>query len=143
MRGKFVFLLILLVGSLAACSTGTGAMEVKEPWARPGLAGGNTAIYFVLKNGSSVNDKLLSAESSAAMMVQVHMSSMDANGVMSMQEQEFVPVPAGAEVAFKPGGLHIMLMNLPADLKPGQDVQVTLNFENAGQILVSAPVREP
>ena len=68
---------------------------------------------------------------------------MDANGVMSMQPQESVPVPAQGTVEFKAGGLHVMLINLNRDLKVGDTFTVTLNFQNAGEITVDVTVKEP
>ena len=73
-------------------------------------------------------------------------SSMDTNlagGVMTMVQQENVPVGAQSQIEFSPGGLHVMLIGLNQDLNPGDTFQVTLNFENAGQITMDVPVREP
>ena len=73
-------------------------------------------------------------------------SSMDTNlagGVMMMVQQENVPVGAQSQIEFSPGGLHVMLIGLNQDLNPGDTFQVTLNFENAGQITMDVPVREP
>jgi len=73
-------------------------------------------------------------------------SSMDTNlagGVMMMVQQENVRIGAQSQIEFTPGGLHVMLIGLNQDLNPGDTFQVTLNFENAGQITLDVPVREP
>jgi copper(I)-binding protein len=64
-------------------------------------------------------------------------------GVMSMQQQESVPVPTSEKVEFKPGGLHVMFVGLTQDLKVGDMITLTLNFENAGTRIVEVPIREP
>jgi len=72
--------------------------------------------------------------------------SMDANmagGVMMMVQQENVPVGAKSQIKFKPSGLHVMLIGLNQDLKPGDTFQVTFNFEKAGQITMYVPVKQP
>jgi copper(I)-binding protein len=64
-------------------------------------------------------------------------------GVMTMVQQENVPISAQSELEFKPGGLHIMLIGLNQDLNPGDRFTVKLNFENAGEISLDVTVREP
>ena len=66
-----------------------------------------------------------------------------AGAVMTMVQQENVPVAAGSQVTFEPGGLHVMLIGLTEDLKPGASFKVTLHFEKAGTITLDVPVREP
>lgn len=99
-------------------------------------------MYFAIENGGEA-DTLLDAKCDAAMMVQVHMTQTDAAGNSSMIHQESVPIPASDTVAFEPGGLHVMLMNLKTDLQPGEVLPVTLRFEKAGEVQVQAAVMEP
>ncbi len=136
----FVLALLLLSGCAQPRSA---ALAVNDPWARPGLAGGNSAVYFSIENPTTSDDTLLSAASSAAEKTELHMSSMDAEGNMQMQPQESVLIPAGAQVQFQPGGLHVMLVNLQQDLNAGDQVSLTLNFENFGSISVQAAVKQP
>jgi len=128
---------------MSSCASGAGEIAVQEAWARPGAAGGNSAIYFVIDNRQGQADTLLSAASEAAQMVELHISKMGDDGTMTMEHQENVPVPAGEKLEFKPGGLHVMLMGLTGDLKPGDKITVTLTFEKAGSMEVEAAVREP
>jgi copper(I)-binding protein len=62
--------------------------------------------------------------------------------IMSMVIQESVAVPSG-ELAFQPGSLHIMLIGLTRDLNAGDEFALTLNFEQAGVVVVSVEVRQP
>ncbi len=138
-RISMTFLLALLLSSCGKA----GEFKVMDAWARPGNAGDNSAVYFIISNATDTTDTLLSAKTDVASAAEVHMSMMDANGVMSMQMQESVPVPAQQEVIFKPGGLHVMLVGLSQDLKVGDVITMTLNFDKAGSIEIQAPVREP
>ncbi len=129
-------LAVLLVGCAAK------SLQVEQVWARPGLAAGNSAVYFVIDNPLSEADTLLSAATDVAASSELHMSKMN-NTTMMMEPQENVPVAARSKVEFKPGGLHLMLVKLNADLKIGDTFQLTLNFEKAGAIVLDVPVKEP
>lgn len=145
MRKSQVWILVILLAAtwMSGCASGTGKNAVQEAWARPGAAGANSAIYFVIDNRQGQADTLLSAASDAAQVVELHTSKMGSDGTMMMEHQENVPVPAGKKLEFKPGSLHVMLMGLTGDLKPGNKITMTLNFEKAGSIAVEAAVREP
>jgi copper(I)-binding protein len=60
--------------------------------------------------------------------------------MMGMREQKEIPISPGEELQFKPGGLHVMLMNLKRDLQVGDSVEVTVNFAQAGQTRIKLPV---
>ena len=142
MRVNFKILLwILLVLTLAACSSSKG-LEVKDAWARPGMSGDNSAIYFTISNPGAEDDVLQSAECDVATQAELHMSSMDASGTMSMLPQESVAIPAGGQVEFKPAGLHVMLVGLKQNLKEGDTFKVTLNFEKTGAITLEVVVKQ-
>ena len=145
MRKSRVWLLVALLAAIwmSGCAGSTGGLEVQGAWARPGATGGNSAVYFVIDNRQAQDDTLLNAASDAAQMVELHISKMSEDGTMIMEHQENVPAPAGKKVEFTPGGLHVMLMGLTGDLKPGDKIAVTLTFEKAGDIEVEAAVREP
>ena len=136
--------LIIIGGIFTACTEALGSssgLQVKEVWARPGQAGSNSAIYFVIDNNGE-GDTLLSATCEAAGITEMHMSKMDGDTMM-MQPQENVPIPANEQVKFEPGGLHVMLMDLKNDVKAGDKLPITLTFEKAGTVETEASVREP
>jgi periplasmic copper chaperone A len=139
-----VFLVMIFV--LAACaaqSASPAEIRIEDAWARPGLTGGNSAVYFIIENPTTQGDTLLTAESEIAEHVELHMTSMDAEGNMRMQQQENVPVGASSRVEFQPGGLHVMLIQLRQDLTAGESIPVTLHFENTGSIQIQATVKQP
>ena len=134
-----VFVALALV--LAACAGGgSGELQVNDAWAQPGLADGNSAAFFVINNPGP-DDMLLSASSDVAIAVELHKTIMH-DGNMQMVHQLNVPVPVG-ETAFKPGDLHVMLIGLKGDLKPGDTFTLTLDFEKAGGQVLNVTVREP
>lgn len=135
----FVLLGMLLLG---ACAPAVADMEASEVWARTGMQGGTSAVYLVLVNGTGADDELLSASSDIAEAVELHLSQMGPNGEMQMIPQSSVPLAAGEEVEFKPGGLHIMLIGLKQDLKVGDQFEVTLHLGNHADIRLTVEVKE-
>jgi copper(I)-binding protein len=137
------FLLVMaFIALLIACAPAGGqGLQVSDAWARPGLAGGTSAAYFTIENGTGSDDSLLSASSDAAGAVELHMTMMQ-DGNMQMAPQQEVPVQTG-NIKFEPGGLHVMLIGLKQDLKPGDTFKLTLNFATAGTIRLDVKVSEP
>jgi len=102
----------------------------------------NSAAYMILQNPGKDLDRLVGVKCDVAKTAELHMSQTE-NGVTSMKQVEAIDIPAGGETELKPGGLHIMLIGLKQDLKAGDLVQLTLDFEKSGTVLVEAEVRAP
>ncbi len=126
----------------SACARSNGTLTVTDARARPALKGENGAAYFIVSNATNNDDTLLGVSTDIASSAEVHMSMVDDNGVASMQMQEPFIVPAQQEIIFKPGDLHIMLVDLKQDLKIGDAFTLVLRFEKAGEITVSVEVME-
>jgi len=139
---KWLLVCLVMLAALAACSGGS-TLGISDVWARPGNTGGNSAIYLIVDNPTGQADSLLMASSAVADTVELHSSSMGADGMMMMEHQENIPVPAGEKIEFKPGGLHVMLIGLKNDLKAGDTFQVTLKFEKSGEKTLDVTVKEP
>lgn len=117
-----------------------GAIKIDHPWSRelpPNAPAG--AAYFVLHNQGNEADRLLGAHTPRAGHSELH-THTHADGVMKMTKVENVDVPAKGDVAFQPGGLHVMLFDLKEPLKAGEKFPLTLKFEKAGQVEVSVSV---
>lgn len=138
---RLFVVLFALAGSMAACAPKSGTLQVTDVWARPGLAGGTSAVYCVVENETAWTDTLLSASSEIASAVELHMTTMQ-DGNMQMLPQSEVPIPSG-KTGFEPGGLHVMLIGLNRDLDPGDTFTVTLDFATAGEMPLEVMVREP
>ena len=120
-----------------------GEITVMNARARPSpMAAGNGAAFMVVLNGLDADVQFVSVESAASEVVELHETVND-DGVMRMipQEDGFA-IPAGGSVELKPGGKHVMLINLVEQLTPGNQVELTLNFDGAESITLSAPVME-
>ena len=135
----FVLLSVIL---LSACAPTAKDVEASDVWARTGMAGGNSAVYMMLVNGTSADDELLSASSDVAEAVELHESKMGENGEMQMIPQASILLAAGAKVEFKPGGLHVMLIGLKQELKIGDEFELTLHFKNHADITLKVIVKE-
>jgi copper(I)-binding protein len=139
----------LIACSIAVAFLSTGAfaadytvksLDVKAPFARATPPGAKSAaVFMTIENKGRETDRLLSAASPAAGIVEIHEMKMD-GGVMQMREVKDVDVGPGATVELKPGGYHIMLLDLKQSLKQGDTVPVTLRFEKAGALEVKASV---
>jgi copper(I)-binding protein len=135
--------------SAAASVAAAGAMSVTGAWARetpPGTM--TTAAYMTIANGTGTDDALVSASTPVG-MAQIHevmaVGSADPMSseapMMGMQQIEKLPIPAGGSVELKPGSFHIMIMDVKEPLKAGSTIEVTLTFEKAPPITVTAQVR--
>lgn len=146
MRPSITVRLITIAAFLALLAVGCGqpktGISIQDPFARPSPGTGNGGAFMVITNNSNQTDRLVSAQSPAAMMVELHETIND-GGVMKMvpQPQGF-EIPAGAQVALEPGGKHVMLMGLKETLAVGQNIEITLKFERAGEITIKVPVQE-
>ena len=128
----FGALFVLISGPAFAQSKGD--IHVEKPWARatlPGAAVGGG--YLLIRNAGPGADRLVSLSSIAAARVEMHEMAMEKD-VMRMREVKAVDVPAKGSVEFKPGGFHLMFMDLKAPFKQGEKVPVTLRFEKAGEL---------
>jgi len=117
-------------------------LNVRHAWTRPSpmmdLAG---AAYLVIHNNSDVDDSLIGASSPVAEVAEIHLSAMDDEGMMSMQQVHEVPIPAHGEAVLKPGSFHIMLINLVEPLTEGTEVEISLEFATAEPQTIIAPVQ--
>ena len=137
---------ILLAGLLAvagvAAAAQTPTVKVEHAWARATPGGAKTAaLYMTLLNKGGDDDRLVSVATPVAGQAEVHSTTTE-NGVMRMRPVEALDVKAGTSTILKPGGYHVMLMDLKAPLVAGQSFAVTLTFENAGKIDVTVTVEK-
>ncbi len=132
----------LAVGLAAICSA-FAQTTVKDPWVR-GTVAQQKATGLFAQITSTAGGKLVSASSPVAGVVEIHEMTMDGS-TMKMRAIAALELPAGKPVELKPGGYHVMLMDLKQQVKPGDTVAVTLVIEGAGgkreTLEVKAPVR--
>ena len=114
-------------------------IEIKNPWIRPGAKGMNTAMYFEMVNSGDEADTLYKAESKLADIVELHETYMK-DDMLGMRKVDYVVVKAKASFRFKPGGNHVMFIDLKRKLKVGDKGEVTLFFKREGKVKVKAVV---
>ena len=134
---------------IAACGGSGGASEsegisVTDVWARPTPASTTTAaVYFDV--AADDPDLLIGASvpPDVAASTTLHMSMVDAaSGDASMHEMGPLDVPPGDAVVFEPGASHVMLIDLVEPLVAGDSFELTLDFESAGEQVVTVDVRD-
>jgi periplasmic copper chaperone A len=143
--GALVAAFVLAFAPVAAAHDYTkGALTIDHPIVSPiNPPRTVTAGYFTIRNKGG-RDRLISASSPMAKSVEIHTHRKGQGGMMRMEMVKAgVVVPAKGEVAFKPGGLHLMLFGVSAAIKEGDAIPVTLVFEKAGAIEVMAMGEQP
>jgi len=124
---KHLFMLALFVASFSAFAD---SIVVTEAWIKnlppsvPMRAG-----YMKLENTSAKSLSIVGVESELFMQVDIH-ETVKKNGMMSMQPVPVLSIPAGTAVELAPGGMHLMMMKPKETLKPGDQVSITLQFDD-------------
>lgn len=135
--------ILALLVAVAFATTATAQTSVKDPWVR-GTVAQQKATGMFAQITSTAGGKLVSASSPVAGVVEIHEMAMEGN-VMKMRAVPGLDLPAGKAVDLKPGGYHVMLMDLKQQLKEGETVAVTLVVEGKDgkkeTIEVKAPVK--
>jgi len=126
----------------AAQDARLGAISVSAAQARATVPGQRAGGAFLTVANQGPADRLVAARAPVAARVELHTMRMEGD-VMRMRQVDAIELPTGATVELKPGGMHLMFMDLKAPLKAGETVPVTLRFEKAGELTVSMPVQAP
>ncbi len=136
-----ILAVIMLSLGFVSFSYAQQQIEITEGWVRGTPPGTTiTAMYMNVENKGEQEDVLSSVSSKISKSAEIHQTSVDDKGVAKMEMVESVAIPAGEAVQFKPGGMHIMLIDLEEPLKSGDEVEIELVFEKAGNIKVQAEV---
>ena len=127
--------LVLFLSSLFVFSFPLSAqLAIEKPWARATAPGAKVAGgYMVIRNAGAAPDRMVSASSPAAAKVELHVHVND-DGVMKMRQVPGYDVPAKGSFELKPGGAHLMFMDIKRPFKEGEKVPVKLKFEKAGEL---------
>ena len=104
---------------------------------------GTGAVYMKLVNAGQEADRLVSAHTDVAEVVEIHETRMEGDVMMMQMLPDGLEIPAQGEVELKPGGYHVMLIGLKRDLKEGDQFTLVLEFEKSGTMTVEPKVRQP
>ena len=132
----------LLANPTRAQDATTETLEISGAFARAtaDMAMAGAAFMTITSHGAA--DRLVAFSSPACTRPELHTHIND-NDVMRMRQVEAIDVPAGGSAVLKPGGLHLMLIDLTGRLVEGETVEVTLVFETAGEVTVRVPIKGP
>jgi periplasmic copper chaperone A len=131
----------LVVATLAACSSQAEAPVVADVWARSNPNGMGAAYLTITL---PADDLLVGAtvDAAVAARVEVHEVVDDAGRMLMREVDGGIPLPAGSAIELRPGGYHLMLLDMPAMLPVGSTFALTLVFATSPALTVSAEVRE-
>ena len=133
--------LFATLAALASSSAALAQVAVTDPWVRGTVAAQKVSGAFMQLR--SVKDSaLVGVSTPVAGIVEIHEMKMD-GAVMRMSAVPRLELPAGKVVDLKPGGFHVMLMDLKQPLKEGDSVPFTLAFQDKGGARYTVDVKVP
>ncbi|MEX0648375.1 MAG: copper chaperone PCu(A)C [Balneolaceae bacterium] len=147
----FISLLLITGFLFTACNSDTSESQgrfegegitIEDAWARPAGEGRISAAYFLITNFEDEPDTLISVQSDAARMVEIHESYQQEEDMMGMREVPELEIPANSTVRLEQGGLHVMLIQLEQALTEGGEIELVLEFANGGEKTVNIPVQK-
>lgn len=134
--------LFAVVGAvlMVACGGDGGGITVTN--ARVGQPTGPNAAFYFTASSDGEADRLVGASTEAAASVELHETTTGDGGTLGMTPIEGVDLPADGSLVLEPGGYHVMLIDADR-LEVGDTVEVTITWENAGEMVLEADVVEP
>ena len=134
---------LIITGLLAITSAAWAqtVVKVEDAWVR-GTVAQQKATGAFMRLTPSANARLVAAESPVAGVVEIHEMAMERD-VMKMRQIPGLDLAAGRTTELKPGGYHVMLMDLKQPLQAGQNVPITLVFEDAAQQRFTQQIAAP
>ena len=130
-----MFALALLVAASAA----EAQVEIDKAWARATAPGAPVAGGYMTIRNKGAADRLIGASSSAAAKVELHVHIKEGE-VVKMRQVQAYDVPANGSFELKPGGAHLMFVQIARPFKEGDKIPVKLKFEKAGEVSVEFAV---
>lgn len=137
------FGLIVAAALTAGFPAFAGDITVEDSFAlvsRPNAPAG--AVFMVLKNASDGADTLIGASTSAAQRAELHTHIQDGDVIRMREAEGGFEVGAQDERKLERGGDHVMLLGLTEPLEVGAEIEVTLTFESAGDVVITVPVKD-
>ena len=146
MFNKFRFNFIYTIILITFTSTSFGEtlnfknLVIKDFWIKPSIGNHKiTSGYLIIQNNSNFDERLISVTSNFSKKTELH--QMDVNEIMIMKKLvKGLTIKAKSETVLKPGGYHLMFLNLNNPVKITNSYKVNLFFENSGSFVVNIPV---
>lgn len=143
MHSKLSLLVLTLLFSSGVLAAAADNVTVQDPYVR--LAPPNapaTGAFMVIKNNGDKDVRVLKADNPVSKATELH-NHINDGGVMKMRPVSSIDIKAKGEAILKPGGLHVMLIDLKAPMKEGDVVPITLSFDDGSSKKVEAQVLRP
>ena len=128
MKNRFFAAWLASSLTLGASAWAQPVVSVENAWVRGTVAGQKGSGAFMTLTASKPV-RLVGVQSSVAGVTEIHEMALDQD-IMVIRETTGIQLPAGRPVELKPGGYHVMLMDLKQPLKAGNSVALTLSFED-------------
>lgn len=127
----------------SASGGNAGDITVDDPFARASVGAVKVgAVFMTLKNSGPAADALVAVESPVAARAELH-THIEEGDIIRMRPVEAIDVPPGGAVSLRPGGQHVMLIDLRQPLKQGETFPLTLTLAKAGKMTIEVPVKSP
>ena len=136
-------LTVLAAGLLFSAGVLAGAADnvsVQDPYVRlapPNAAA--TGAFMVIRNTGDKDVKVVKADNPVSKATELH-THLNEGGVMKMRPVPAIEIKAKGEAVLRPGGLHVMMIDLKAPIKEGDSVPITLTFDDGSSKQVDAKV---
>lgn len=141
MKRRMLLLLLTALFPLHARATQADQIKASHAWIRLLPANLPAGGYVTLDNQGASAATLVSAQSTTYASVMLHQSTTDQTGNNTMHMLDRLVIPAHAQVALAPAGYHLMLQQGAHALKPGDTIDVTLNFADGSHLQVPFLIR--
>ncbi len=144
MKFALTVLTLAMISGSPAFAAGSAAdnVSVTDPYVRLMPPGQNvTAAFMVFKNADDKDHKVVKADNPISQVTELH-THVNEDGMMKMRQLKDIEIKAGGAATLQPGSLHLMLINLKQTPKEGDNVPITVTFEDGSSKKFDAPVRK-
>jgi copper(I)-binding protein len=141
--------LVAIAGIVIAYSVSTtaiatdykaGSLAISGLWSRATPKGALMGVgYMAIKNNGTTSDRLIGGSVDVADHFELHVTTIE-NGIAGMRELSDIEIKPGQTIEFKPGGSHVMFVDLKRPLSKGEHISGTLVFERAGKVQIEYSV---
>ncbi len=118
---------------------GTPDLHVSSAQASVPVAGASQLVLTIENRGDGA-DRLMGAETDAALAIEIHRTVIEDDGRAFMRLLDDVIIPAGGSLAFRPGDLHLMVVVPDERVRLGGTFDVTLRFERSAPLTLTVEV---
>lgn len=117
-------------------------ITVEDPWiAEAPPTAMALAAFMTLENDGDAERRLIRADAPGFDRVELH-RSVEVDGVHQMKRQDAIRIPANGSTTLQPGGYHVMLIGVQTPKRAGDEVPLTLVFDDGEEMTVTVPVRK-